>query len=280
MVKEDTTLQQIRLALRKSQKFWPPVLRQAWHDAWTLWLWIFVVPLAVNVVLAILNIIDNGWQGVISGLDSFFYLYVFSFIFVLLLLYFYFSITLSASLFFEQKEKAELFTTAGIEITVFEPSENDIRPAGIFVNNKKKIPIRCSATFFEVKTGNSTKQNIGKPLGWYDDKSAYNFGYAQLEPEIPMLVVLQRLEPVLVPTVVVDIGDGGKITAYTDLIYIEFGDTYGSIATGHSKIIEIQFSFVINDLKLEPSPLKFWLQSDGKKMKVKTYEGWQGTATK
>lgn len=125
MPKEDKVLQKIKSDLRAARGFWTPILRQSWHSAWTLWLWVFIVPLAVNLVQAIIIIINKGWGELVFLAGNFFGYYCLAFIVVLFIIYFYFVITISASNFFEQKRKADRYYWNNIDVSYKEIHEWD-----------------------------------------------------------------------------------------------------------------------------------------------------------
>jgi hypothetical protein len=125
MAKEDKVLQKIKTDLRIAKEFWTTVLRQSWYSAWTLWLWVFIVPLAVNVVQAIFVVINNGWGGLFLLSGNFFGYYCLGFIVVLFIVYAYFVVTISAFLFFEQKKKADRFNWNNVYVSCEEIREWD-----------------------------------------------------------------------------------------------------------------------------------------------------------
>ncbi len=110
MSKESKTLQKNWSNLRLAKIFWFPILYQSLRDALASWLWIFILPLVADVIAAILFLIKNGWMKLMLQMGEFFSYYCFGVIAVLFLIFIYRAITSSATKYFEQEQKAELYT--------------------------------------------------------------------------------------------------------------------------------------------------------------------------
>lgn len=137
MGKENTVLQKIRSSYRIAKIYWRPILSQAWRDAWTLWLWIFVIPLSANLVGVVFFIINNGWQEFILQLDSFFWYYCLGFALTLGVIFGYFAITSPAMLYKAKKELAWRRTWHDVEIkAVHYPYHNGFGVGLSFVSDK------------------------------------------------------------------------------------------------------------------------------------------------
>jgi uncharacterized membrane protein len=117
MVKEDKVLQINKSELRMAKNFWSPVLRQSWHKTLSSWLWIFVVPLAVDLVWAILFFIKYGWGALMVQIGDFYGLWCLSFVLVLFFIYAYFVIMSSAALYFMQKKIADRFNWNDVNVS-------------------------------------------------------------------------------------------------------------------------------------------------------------------
>lgn len=200
---------------------------------------------------------------------------------ILLLLYFVMRLLFYTpiQLFYEQKQKAELYTTNGIDVVGFVPSEHDVRPAGIMITNKKDVVLSCCAKmkrFWSNRT-QKLKEHLPKNLRWYDD-GRLEVGYTEIQKGETALIALEHIptasernaQMLIVLPEFTEQEDFGKSVG------LEFGGELGiAIYETRTYQAEIQFLFTVEGLHLKPTPLQFSLDFTGEKLIVKKMSDWE-----
>lgn len=196
--------------------------------------------------------------------------------FAVLLLFFNLTIT-NVKLYYEQKRKAELYTTNEIELTGFIPSLDDVRPCGIMITNKKGVAIRASLVVTKIWQDRIeiAKGNLPKSLRWYID-GELRPTYELIESGKSLLIALEHLQTerergailLHVPSRL------GEEKGFGKSVGLEFGGDLG-IAVFEKKPlqIEIEFNFIIKGLYLKPKH-QFSLLYNGNKLTTQKIGDW------
>jgi len=184
-------------------------------------------------------------------------------------------------LYFEQKEKADLYTTTGIEVMPFEPNGTDPRPAGIMVSNKKTIPIACCVKLTRYWVGKTeVKTGLPHSLAWFENElRTKNFGDTILDKS-PKLIILETILSERDRSIQIE--PNNFVQTMPNAVYAEIGinlelgnDLKLGVPVSQACLAEIEFEFIINGLQLRPTPLNFEVRYDGNKMMINKVDGWK-----
>ena len=175
-----------------------------------------------------------------------------------------------------RKKFTLLYTTCGIDVAIFAPDETDIRPPGIFVTNKKGVPIKCLCTLISLWANKAEIDSAFKnlPLGWFEGSGKYNFEYTTIEKRSSKILVLQRIKSMPTPHVVVEVNNPEIKVFSKDLVFIEHGITQTYLVKDRQYKADIQFSFDVNGVSFVAPVLKFLFESDGKNLIIKKLYDW------
>lgn len=177
-----------------------------------------------------------------------------------------------SKLFYAQKKKADLYTMSDIEIVGLEPSETDVRPAGILVTSSKGVPVKCHVRIRKLWKGQGEITEAGKDysLFWYGDGNAKGLGYATLEDKTPELFVLQRIiKHPQASVITVYAPERGGIDPDKKRVGLELEQNL-EIVEGYTYIADVEFKFKIIDTYLDASA-RFILRCVDGKLEIKKY---------
>lgn len=156
-----------------------------------------------------------------------------------------------AEMYIEQKNKADLYTIKGIELTPILSNDVDNTPSGVIVVNKKGIKIRGHAVL--TKVWQSRKEtSVNKALGWFVDSKS-RFLYEDIEDSL-----LLTLENIYLPTgrepieLTAPLPDG-SFPDFGKRIKLELADGFYYVYEKLPMKIDVLFNFIINGTYIKHS---------------------------
>lgn len=170
-------------------------------------------------------------------------------------------------LFFEERNKAERFTTKGIEVEPFLPGKDDVTPAGLLIRNKKDVQIICSCKMTDLWIDKSLyrKEIFPKPLLWYDNGRTQS-GYYEIPSDKSAIALLEHIKTSEEESYFMlhaPARDGQE--SYGESIAIELSDFNFSLYEKKSYQAKIDFRFKVEGLSFTPRTIKIALSyKDGK----------------
>ena len=235
------------------------------------------MPLAPNLFAAILFMKSYGWEMLMQQIGTFGFYYFGGLLITFGIPFLYFAVTKPASFFEEQKEKAQLYTTSGIELTSFAPTLGDIRPCGIMVTNRKAGAVRLRVLMTKMWQDRTEIANgsLPKELRWYVDGNLQP-NYELIEPEKSLLIALEHVQTERERGAIL-LHASSHSSSQEDFgrsIGLEFGGEL-SVAVFEKKPlrVEIEFNFIINGLHLN-AKRQFLLSYGSGKLVAEKIEGW------